>query len=592
MPDSQEHPVAVADTDAGPRADAFRRALAQLEPLSGDDPAARRGADRLERDLLPRTAAGEQCLVAGIVGPNNSGKSALFNALTGRVLSPSIPTGGATRRLVGAATPELLRRMASEPALARFKLEPATPPVQAALSEADDPRVLLAVEVEDMPPGLMLIDTPDFDSIFRDNRLSSESLLAVADLAVAVVTKHSYQNLEVVEFLRTWLRHGRPWVLVYNEGIDEQVARNHAARLASDVGSQPVAVYWAPYDAELASGAGALLPRALEGGPGLKETLFSLEEAAGLKNRALEASVMALRNDLEEVARNLEAEARNAGYVLEAVETRAAVAGRRIADAAMPLAPFLEAFRLVLDRRVNKVRKKWRGMVRKTWLKIASLPTVFRSKTDHAEKKEANLLSLERQELERAWPSFWEEVARDLGPEGRDPARRRCSAEIAALLDTDLAVKQAPERLEAAAASLKRSRVGLEEFQAECEALVERALDESGNEQLIQTATDFVTVAPLGAAIATAFVTGGLGSDLLVLGGGALSTPAMDLLARLLGKSVSRQALNRWIEIRGTEVARLLAGAALPATGPVLRASVEERSRAAESLRSLEEELA
>ena len=36
---------------------------------------------RLERDLLPRTAGGHEHLVVGIVGPNNAGKSSLFNAL-------------------------------------------------------------------------------------------------------------------------------------------------------------------------------------------------------------------------------------------------------------------------------------------------------------------------------------------------------------------------------------------------------------------------------------------------------------------------------------------------------------------------------
>ena len=106
-----------AQTDLAERLRAGRELLARLAPHHG---AAERAVARLDRDLLPRTAGGADGLVAGIVGPNNAGKSALFNGLVGRSLSPSRPEGGATRRLVGAATPALLERMRRDPTLARF----------------------------------------------------------------------------------------------------------------------------------------------------------------------------------------------------------------------------------------------------------------------------------------------------------------------------------------------------------------------------------------------------------------------------------------------------------------------------------------
>ncbi|MFT6110998.1 MAG: 50S ribosomal subunit-associated GTPase HflX, partial [Planctomycetota bacterium] len=84
-----------------------------------------RALDRLDRDLLPRTAGGHEHLVAGVVGPNNAGKSALFNSIVAGPLapgspapvsiSPSLPTGGATRRLVGALSPELREILEGEP---------------------------------------------------------------------------------------------------------------------------------------------------------------------------------------------------------------------------------------------------------------------------------------------------------------------------------------------------------------------------------------------------------------------------------------------------------------------------------------------
>ena len=100
----------------------LQRARDLLQPLGERNAAARRALDLLERDLLPRSAGGDTYLVCGIVGPNNAGKSALFNALVGRDISPSVPAGGATRRLVGAASPELLGRLRAAPSLARFRL--------------------------------------------------------------------------------------------------------------------------------------------------------------------------------------------------------------------------------------------------------------------------------------------------------------------------------------------------------------------------------------------------------------------------------------------------------------------------------------
>ena len=117
-----------------PLAASLARARQLLGPIESRLAPARRALDQLERDLLPRNAGGDVYLVAGIVGPNNAGKSALFNALVGRDLSPSVPTGGATRRLIGAAHTDLAARLIDEPSLARFRIRP--------LAEGDRLRIL------------------------------------------------------------------------------------------------------------------------------------------------------------------------------------------------------------------------------------------------------------------------------------------------------------------------------------------------------------------------------------------------------------------------------------------------------------------
>ena len=139
----------------------------------------------------------------------------------------------------------------------------------------------------------MLIDTPDFDSILEDNRIASESLLAVADLVVAVVTRHSYQNRAVVRFLERWLQHGRPWMLVYNEAIDAEVARS--ARRAS---SPPTSAR-----APLAALLGAAQPRRA-GAATRRSTPRSLPPRRGAAERPLQALLFDARRDRRgEVAR-------------------------------------------------------------------------------------------------------------------------------------------------------------------------------------------------------------------------------------------------------------------------------------------------
>jgi hypothetical protein len=193
----------------------LRRTRDALAPVRARFPAAAQALDVLERDLLPRTAGGDTYLIVGIVGPNNAGKSALFNSLVGRQISPSVPTGGATRRLVGAAHPELLATLRAEPTLARFRLRPfgTDTTADAPLQPAADPTELLVAEEPHLPPMLMLVDTPDFDSILEDNRVASES----------------------------------PWMLISNAAIDATVASTHASKLAADVGTPPLAVFWAPH---------------------------------------------------------------------------------------------------------------------------------------------------------------------------------------------------------------------------------------------------------------------------------------------------------------------------------------------------------
>jgi hypothetical protein len=584
----------------------LRRLRERLVPLREREPAALRALEVLERDLLPRSAGGDVYMVCGVVGPNNAGKSALFNALVGREISPSLPAGGATRRLVGAAGPALLERLTADPAAARFHLRPTAGPagaLQAALRPAADPAELLVVEEAALPAHLLLIDTPDFDSILKDNRVASESLLAVADLVIAVVTRHSYQNREVVQFLESWLQHGRPWMLVYNEAMSEAVARAHLAKLVADVGTPPLATFWAPHNLAVQEGTQALravrvdadraaaAPLPADGD--LRTLLFDEQRVAAVKARAFRAALARLRSFLEQLASSATAAAAHAREVLAAAAARAATAGHEVAAAAMPAGPFVDAFRTVLDRRSNPLSRGWRAFLRGVRTGIEDIARMLRGRhaADAAARERATLEDVERAALARVWPGFWEELLRDLGPEARHGARRGCPTAVTALLDRDLVMARSAAAQAQAARLLSAHAADLDEFRQHCERLIEQAIAERGFDLDIQAAADLATLAPVALATAVIVKTGGLGIDLAVAGGGAVSTFLMEKYSHVLGSGILADARSRWTHLRGAQLSALLVDAALEHAAPALRARIDDGTSLAAELRELRERL-
>ncbi len=552
------------------------------QPELGALDLARRGLlARLDQDLLPRTAGGPGYLAVGIVGPNNAGKSALFNGLAGAVLSPSMPTGGATRRLLAALGPELLVALQGEPASLGLRLIPVEPGpdgVDAARSLAQAPSDLLCVAMGHLPPGLLLVDTPDFDSVAQENRAASEALLRAVDLALVVVTRHTYQNAEVVRFLGEWLAHGKPWALVYNESIDPETTAEHAAKLASDVGAAPLETFAAPFDPEVARGVADLVPRSAAG-LALGEWLASVEDCAALKARAMDAALEHVRQDWAAFrAQLMQAEA-ELGLEYQGLHARAFAVGRSVAEEAMPMGPFLEAFRAVLDRRPGLLPtgyRAWLGRARGVLADgVNKLPWSGRAKAPPESEPDAEgpgraLLEAEREALAKLWSPFFEGLAASYrGSSSRQEPPDLAAGRLVA------AGRQAAERL-------AEDPAVLEEFQAACEQRMEEEFDARGEPFLLQAGVDAMHLFPAAVAGLVILKTGGLGADVAVGGAGALSTLVSERLSRLLGTGVASAARTRWSELRGKALAPILLECALPASWPALcerRASLGEARR-------------
>ncbi|MEL6712613.1 MAG: hypothetical protein AAFP86_02500 [Planctomycetota bacterium] len=561
-------------------ADGLRALRDALRPHA-DDPGVAPLVERLARDLLPRTAGGHDHLVVGLVGPNNSGKSALFNALVHGAdapgapapptLSPSLATGGATRRLVGAAHPSLRAALEAEPTLERFRFEGTTPGpngVEAATDATDTPDALLLVESPSLPESLLLVDTPDFDSVLVENRRVTDALLTVVDVALVVVTRHTYQNREVVDFLRAWLEHGRPWVLVYNESIDDATTARHAAKLEEDIGVAPEAVFASAYDGRVAAGDAALVPTSLPGqesgasaGAPLARWLRELGEAGDLKARALAASLDALRSEASELGVRLRAEAAHAEEVRGLVESRSRVLAESVAREAMPMGPFLHAFREVLDERPTAVQRELRRGARWTSRTIGGGArwigerVLGRSTSGPPPTVEATLLDVERQELRKRWGDAFEGAVSSLRALTRGAALPEAvgTALDARFVGPDAVTAHAA--LRSAEDGVQVSPELLEEYRSACRRLIEAELDASDSgEWLLQLGVDALHLLPIGVAAGVIVHTGGLGADLAVAGGGAIGAAAAERLSRTLGTAVAADARRRWVELRSTEL--------------------------------------
>jgi hypothetical protein len=549
----------------------LQRTLAELREQVGAAPRLDHALERLERDLLPRTAGGTDYLVAGIVGPNNIGKSLLFNSLIGAQLSPSEPRGGATRQLVGAAAPALFEALISEPTLAQFPLAPVESdgtPLAAAKENAANPATLLFAKVPALPPGLMLIDTPDFDSVFVQNRAATESLLRVCDLALVMVNRNTYANAQVVDFLTDWLAHGRPWALVYNDAfLDHEITNEHVAEMVRAIQTEPLAVFVAPTDLELqVKGATkALVPHKLEGAERTSETLATWlqgEQRDAIKARALEASLAELRDDLAALLAELRTEAENALAIWNLVQRQTTEVARRVAAGAMPPDTFLEAFRRVADRRIPAWRRGLRAGQRRVRLALEGLSSRVLGGGPPRQERPVEVAALEAHELRTEWGPLIETLGRLLGPDAEVWSAAR--TDWARRIQTALA--QAAEAGPPPASALQADDRTLSTFEAHCEDLIthefEAAAQSRGRraaEHLLQLGVDVLHALPMAAGVGTAIATGGVGADVASLAVGGLGSSMMERLTKHLGSGFARRARERWQDLRGAVLGERLA---------------------------------
>ena len=140
---------------------ALRDGYAALADVFGQ-PAHPAWLERLERSVLPALDFDAPVLLAAICGGGSTGKSSLFNALAGRQLSAVAFRAGLTQRTLLAGHPEVLSSQAVAAALLHRLPERPQPWRNAAETTAPGPPLYAAAP--GLPRGLLLLDTPDFDT--------------------------------------------------------------------------------------------------------------------------------------------------------------------------------------------------------------------------------------------------------------------------------------------------------------------------------------------------------------------------------------------------------------------------------------------
>jgi hypothetical protein len=514
---------------------------------------ARRVRTRISRDLLPRLSSDAPLLLVAVAGPNNVGKSTLFNTLVRANLSPARAEGGLTQQCLAAATSETASGAGREALSARYEVVLLPPGARAPVTEPGPPGRLFLTSTPTLPRGLVLVDTPDFDSVVRENRLRSEALLLTVDVVVFVVSRHTYQNAALVDVVRDAVGRGRPWVVVYNEAPELETVRPHLDKLTADVGAPPFARYRSPHDPEVEAGRRRLSVEPVDGGPGLAELLGDPERGAALRTRARAAALRDAAAELRELATQVRALASEPERLRTRLRHGLAEVGARAALRAVPADVLLEAFRDELDARspVNRwIRRPFRGLA--TALSAVGRKLRSSFSPPQPEALDATAASATDAALRDGVRQLVESLGPELGAWRGDPGTREALAEALGL--RTLSALQAPGPL-VEDASLREDRAQL---LARCRELVRTHLPGGFQEGAIQAMATLVYSVPASAAAVVTVATGGIGHDAVIWVGTLLTTPLLERFVDLLGSGVRGEVVRTWSEQHGGSLGRAL----------------------------------
>lgn len=193
----------------------------------------------VEAKLIPRFSS-DFPIVAAICGGGSSGKSTLFNALSGERHAPIGGRAGMNRRVLFSVPETLVEKNRVIADL----VEPFKADLQP-LKDSDDlttPGNPLYVINRSGPKDLVLLDTPDFDTGARGeyvNRDVTRMALEASDIFIYIFTNSNYNNRDNTDFMSQMLTGigRRKCFLIYRvyPSFSDQEVREHAMTVAGGI---------------------------------------------------------------------------------------------------------------------------------------------------------------------------------------------------------------------------------------------------------------------------------------------------------------------------------------------------------------------
>ncbi|MBS0210548.1 MAG: 50S ribosome-binding GTPase [Planctomycetes bacterium] len=177
-------------------------------------PAGQEWFELLERKLLPQATA-QPWLVVAAVGGTNIGKSLIFNLLAGENASAVSPLAAGTRHPVCLTPPGFDDELTLGQVFTDFTLRRWQSADDSLGTE--DANLLFWRAGRNVPPRLLLLDTPDVDSDAPVNWQRADAIRQSADVLLAVLTQQKYNDAAVKQFFRRAAAADKPVIVIFNQ---------------------------------------------------------------------------------------------------------------------------------------------------------------------------------------------------------------------------------------------------------------------------------------------------------------------------------------------------------------------------------------